>query len=860
MKSVTYTSGPSLLEAGTQSRAKTGLIPKTNRKAIAMVGEKKGAASKDGHGNILRSSYKSDKAREVEEGNDSAGNEDDREERGDRGGGSTHGNDATTSKPHGDAQLQKSRNNMLSMREGGNRTDSRRSTRVENQPERQVGRGRQLSTSPGLPLVNGVGRHSPRKVLFSGPKTARNQVTVSAVAARSLDPIKQEGLNDSETGGGRSLGAILRGQASGNPKSLEPLISPSAGVQGQEGAHHEFSMVEGDDEDKNTTNEGATKTTNKPNTDGDGGDIVVTSKYVTHGKPRRVHSLGVSHVLVVAEEHLCITLSFDNTVRAHDTQTGASLFAVENPHRCRYTALCWDKTFQDLVLGDASGSIQVWSIHDETCVCITRTGSLPILHLSLLQDGRLIVTTPAATSVWHIVRLKELISCQGHTAPVLSLAWVGHRTEDFALYSAALDNEVRFWDPFEATCMAMVVERRGDLSCMLHIPFSVVLASGLESGAIKITTTASGVSMYVRHHTDSVVALAFAFGWGLASSYLISASLDGIVALWKVSTASPFSSAPELCIIASNEEILCVASSSSRYVAGLQSVNHSFLLTSGQPVNVAAFTQGPLAHGKAYLRAQEDAQPDGTTSSTESPTPQVKRGREYAWYSDLMLIITGGNDGIARVWCTMQRRCVAELLPTSLEAIEAALDAELMDTQNGLSHTDISSTMSTQLGKGRDIGEGYNRRPLMPSVSKRRELVGAVTCVELDGYIAIVGSEDRYVRAYDTLSQLEIASHAEHAFCPRGIAVLPGSGLVATCAQDGLIVVWSYVTGQVMRVRFIYFSYFVLSFLVLGMLNPFTLRRAVLSLSLFFSHSRFASHLVSLYLIRGSLSNDRSVA
>ncbi len=504
-------------------------------------------------------------------------------------------------------------------------------------------------------------------------------------------------------------------------------------------------------------------------------DVVAVTRFEPLAAPQRVHRLGLSHLLLVPDDQLCISISFDHSVKVHDPLTGAGLFAVENPANCRFTALCWDSEFKDLVLGDAHGTIHLWSVFDEVCVKQVRTGPLPILHLSAHAGGKLIVTTAAGTSLWQISRTRGLISCRGHTAPIVGVSYAGLKVEDLAIYSAALDNETRLWDPLETHCLAMIVERKSELSCLLHLPFSVLLASGLEDGSVVLSSTETGASMRVTHHRDSVTALTYVYGWGGEMSYLVSSSYDGTLAFWGASPARPFSSVPEFCVVASNYEILCLASASSRFVAGWNSILPGNVPVTTLPstwltaMNVLSATATVTATAKPTASASESASTPASgggmslapSSSSSSSSPSLSLSPPLSLntsdsgssssqannstgvtnsslsseppsalyveskvslvpavtppFSDAYLVASGGNDGVVRVWCAKTRQCVAELYPSNSD-------------EDGLS---AKATAAAGLASE-----------------------NAVVCVDVDGYVVVAGLEDATVRAWDTMSQV----------------------------------------------------------------------------------------------------------
>jgi WD40 repeat protein len=82
----------------------------------------------------------------------------------------------------------------------------------------------------------------------------------------------------------------------------------------------------------------------------------------------RIHTLSITHILMIPCETLIITLSYDHTIQIHDAYTNNGFFAIENPTRCRYTDMCWNEEYKELYLVDEFGYLQVWNIYVEKCL------------------------------------------------------------------------------------------------------------------------------------------------------------------------------------------------------------------------------------------------------------------------------------------------------------------------------------------------------------------------------------------------------------------------------------------------------------------------------------------------------------
>ena len=154
----------------------------------------------------------------------------------------------------------------------------------------------------------------------------------------------------------------------------------------------------------------------------------------------KIHALSLSTLLIIHQESLIVTLSFDHTVQVHDCVSGAGYFGMENPNRCRYLGAAWDSTHQELFLSDAKGYVQVWNIYIEKCIKNVRIAQGPINSLSLHQTGsgpshhahassavpstKLLVGSATGVEIWSIHRQVRFNEFRGHDQAVIGLVQV----------------------------------------------------------------------------------------------------------------------------------------------------------------------------------------------------------------------------------------------------------------------------------------------------------------------------------------------------------------------------------------------------------------------------------------------------
>ena len=83
---------------------------------------------------------------------------------------------------------------------------------------------------------------------------------------------------------------------------------------------------------------------------------------------RKVHSLGVSHLLLVRQHGLVVTLGMEGLAAVVDTARGAVSCRLEHPRLERFTGLVWSSLGECLLLVDAAGGLLVWSLYAKAVV------------------------------------------------------------------------------------------------------------------------------------------------------------------------------------------------------------------------------------------------------------------------------------------------------------------------------------------------------------------------------------------------------------------------------------------------------------------------------------------------------------
>ena len=93
-----------------------------------------------------------------------------------------------------------------------------------------------------------------------------------------------------------------------------------------------------------------------------------TKQLTRYTRWEKVHGLGITHMELIREENILITLSYDATCKVLDPSTGHVLFHIVNRRRCMYTGATWVKNLTSFYLIDEFGYLDVFNLYHERVI------------------------------------------------------------------------------------------------------------------------------------------------------------------------------------------------------------------------------------------------------------------------------------------------------------------------------------------------------------------------------------------------------------------------------------------------------------------------------------------------------------
>jgi WD40 repeat protein/serine/threonine protein kinase len=192
---------------------------------------------------------------------------------------------------------------------------------------------------------------------------------------------------------------------------------------------------------------------------------------------------------------------------------------------------------QDTEHQAAPGQVMVWELATAKVVLTLQGSSEPVLSVAFSRDGRWLASGSGDTTirVWDTQTGANVLSLRGHTAPVLGVAF---SPDGRRLSSAGWDHTVRIWDRLQGKEIATL---RGHVAGVAGVAFSPdgrQLASGSWDQTVKIWDADTGrQKASLRGHNGLVACVAFSPDrWRLAST-----GADRTVKVWDVAAAvAPF--------------------------------------------------------------------------------------------------------------------------------------------------------------------------------------------------------------------------------------------------------------------------------------------------------------------------------
>ncbi|GLC46623.1 hypothetical protein PLESTB_001224200 [Pleodorina starrii] len=531
-----------------------------------------------------------------------------------------------------------------------------------------------------------------------------------------------------------------------------------------------------------------------------------------------LHDRSISIIRFVAKWEMVLTVAYDQCIRAYDVKTESVRHCWPNERQCQFTTLEVNLEFDEILAGDTSGVLSIFSIKTGRLMVTKRmlqpaaraagsgsgrrggvsgagggsggSGSLQSV-VSVLGRQLYAVATGREVGLWRIEHeLDYNIARGGHEKAVIGLytcsgGVAGPGADlDYRVFSASLDNTVRLWDPYDMACIRVMEETGSEISSMTFFEGWNLLATGHDSGDVRLWNLDTGhATSLQRVHSNAVTALALALVHR-NEELLISASYDGWVVLWDIRSLRGEPPHMVAKFRAHGPEAPC-GSRMPHTAAGSGTGDGSGGGGAGGGGSLTPPLRPSLTGGAAAAASRGPAS-EALRAVLAAPEPEILALK----YDPLKkAIVTAGTEKVIKVWAATGYDYLGCHRGHTNAVTCLALDANFL-----FSGSDDCSICL------------WDTVPAVASKAPGSRLVGGHSVVHGNGE-RVIGSglipatpaspSPMSLKAPFATRPLKVLSG--HRRAVTGLDVLPASGNLVSCSLDGSLLVWDYVAGQVLH-------------------------------------------------------------
>lgn len=571
------------------------------------------------------------------------------------------------------------------------------------------------------------------------------------------------------------------------------------------------------------------------------------------------HDRSVKVVSYDSRSKLVVTLSYDGYMRVFDSTTRSQLQAWANENGGQFTGVAYSHEHNEIVASDDRGYLYVYSLHNAALSAVKRLSAAgePITAITKAVARQVYaVLIGAEFELWRIDHDLDynMIRCS-HERSIVCLqavsggpgwgpgaveaeaaAALGGGTDfggsNYRIFSAALDNTVRVWDPRDLKCVQVIGgsnygggggggRGRGgragsagggggpmpELSAMVYFESWDMLVTGHDNGELRLWDVDTGrcTAVLTGGHSNSVTGLVT----GMVDRNLelvMSVGFDGQLVFWDVRRirGEPPQILARVRAAGAGAPGGGAAPGSSHLARlGSQAAGRSMRRTldvegtvdttslAGLAESLAPSPLGGLARRATLTRTDSCA----AGSSTMPPLPPPGCEPEIlcvVYDPDKLVVVTGGADRLVRVWSGAERRYLGRHVGHSEAVTALALDANLLFSAS----EDLTIRVWDLVPAGYEPGAAAQGTVASSSGLSAQLSSGSLASASGRGAAAAAAVAAPGASRAFTSQALRVLSGV-HTECITGVAMLPDTGWLASCGLDGVLVYWDYVTGEV---------------------------------------------------------------
>lgn len=499
-----------------------------------------------------------------------------------------------------------------------------------------------------------------------------------------------------------------------------------------------------------------------------------------------------------------VDLSADNAIVAaanatgsivfRKTADGADLLAVAG-HDGPIRALDFDMTGERIASAGEDGTVRVWALPKPAMQLVGHT--MPVQAAAVTADGKLIATASADNSIrlWKPEGGAATATLTGHEKPVHSVTFRGDMLEAASGDAVGM---VRLWDVAKAAAGPIIGAHDGPVRTLAYHPEQTRFLTGSDDGTLKLWRLPIVPPISIAGHTDAVQAVAVSRDGKL----IVTGGADGQVRVTRQDAEPvvlPDQPGAVRSIAFGREDSLITAGSTTGYVTAWTSADGT---TAFQFQGHATEVTGIAVQPQVKAAKPEDAvAPLLATTSTDGSlriwTLPVKPAPIESFSQQITNVVTSRDGKLLASSGLLSGRPAVVVRDLETGSIVNTLFGHAGPVRSMQFSGDGSKLITGSNDGTARVWDLTDAK--FPELGRFTGHVAAVTAVTLsaDGMTGISGAADKSLKTWSVSDGVELKSLAGHTGAIVGLAMLADGTVVS--AGDTSVRVWTLATGQQAR-------------------------------------------------------------
>jgi WD40 repeat protein/transcriptional regulator with XRE-family HTH domain len=507
----------------------------------------------------------------------------------------------------------------------------------------------------------------------------------------------------------------------------------------------------------------------------------------------------------------------DETVLLWDVPGNTLLQTLRHPNPV--TALAWlqadSPDYNLLATGDVTGSIWLWEMRQSEparCIQTLTAHTDNVQGLAFSPDGSLLASASwdCTVKLWAIeganisapARGKLWQTLMGHTSPLSCVVW---SPDGRTLASSSSDCTVRLWDLKLLRCRAVLQGHRKGLCGCAFMHEGRTLVSGSADGTIRLWDVESGQCLRIVQGYANAV---YDVDWSPDGTQLVSGGSDALVALWDLT-----SNAPPRLLAGHTGVVIGVGWSGDGSQLATSEWNNAIRIWnphSGDCLELLQYTDGAnncfdrlawspdskrLASGtfargvQVYEMAVPPAQ---RLEQRWGARPLASWIRHLAWSPNGAMLAGGGADGIVYVWDATAGALLHQFTGHYSTIIDLAWNLTGTRLASGSMGAEGGELFVWDIARGERVA----------ALTGHPEMVFAVCWgaqLSADDELLVSADGNGALRGWNAQGGELRWMRQAHTGRIHSLRRSPDGSTLASCGDDGAIMLWDMQSGEYLR-------------------------------------------------------------